>query len=89
MTVIRYSSEDATQDPHGNYVAYEDYARVWQPIATAPKDESRILVWRQGADIWIAEWRSEGLTAGRWWDGEDPRVYDNSPTHWMPLPKTP
>lgn len=57
----------------------------WQPIETAPKDDTEFLGWN-GASI-EKTWRG-------WHDGEKPvYVYADYwswlPTHWMPLPSPP
>jgi len=59
----------------------------WQPIETAPRDGSDIIVYRPkfdgdyipivGVDYWF-----KGYTWGR-------SRRDCQPTHWMPLPKPP
>ena len=63
----------------------------WQPIETAPKDGSTILVWfvPHGAlsvfwedDIWcISNQKCDPLPVRGYRTGED--------THWMPLPEPP
>ena len=69
----------------------------WQPIATAPKDETEI-------DLWMVD-RLAGLSwrqAGAWWDESRWVIMDDCgdvrevgcegiqvPTHWMPLPAPP
>ena len=58
----------------------------WQPIESAPKDGTRVLVW------W-PYWRSYPVSA-RWFNGEWDsycRLEGDSvgPTHWMPLPAPP
>lgn len=62
---------------------------VWQPIETAPKDGSQILMFAQpvsapdgrfGIGCFI-EWRGEGML----WDW----TWGFQPTHWMPLPAPP
>lgn len=64
----------------------------WQPIETAPKD---------GTDILLAAWEDDGSywnATGSWWidrffffygSGNDPIMLDFAPTHWMPLPPCP
>ena len=64
----------------------------WQPIATAPRDGTRILVLAPdlggisyyGVAQWAEkdEWRPETV-AGWFWS------YATRPTHWMPLPPPP
>ena len=63
----------------------------WQPIETAPKNETRILV--------CATLRGASLGSGRdvaiaWWDAHYEiwvTGFQNNPepTHWMPLPEPP
>jgi hypothetical protein len=55
----------------------------WQPIASAPKDETRVLLAKVGnPSLHTAFWRG-----GIWNCGGG--FYFNSPTHWMPLPNPP
>lgn len=59
----------------------------WQPIETAPKDNTPILVPTNAHSdgIVIVRWYTyNGLAAWRDWD-EDVHF----PTHWMPLPQPP
>ena len=65
----------------------------WQPIETAPKDATEILVWADGRGCAVVTWMVEGY-AGPTWQlthtgsyAEDSEVY--WPTHWMPLPEPP
>ncbi len=59
----------------------------WQPIATAPKDGTRILIYcKYGIGVRTGAWLDYGkgrmaftLIAGR----------DPDPTDWMPLPEPP
>ena len=72
----------------------------WQPIETAPKDGTSILVsngrWRDIA-YWAAFARFNNITdsmdVGPAWCGrdcDDPYYsYALDPTHWMPLPPPP
>lgn len=62
----------------------------WQPIATAPKDGTHVLVGIAGLD------RSTGEAYhanGAWftWDSatHTRTVYTTPPTHWLPLPPAP
>ena len=62
----------------------------WQPIETAPKD---------GTWIVICDGRHAGCFLAAYWDGDEEAPYkwftvDGSyhadfPTHWMPLPEPP
>ena len=61
----------------------------WQPIETAPRDETHVLVWTGGA-MTTAKYDLEF----DWWEivvpSEGYRESDCvSPTHWMPLPEPP
>ncbi len=59
----------------------------WQPIETAPKDGTQILVFGHGrfavAEFRSGEWRDMGDIG---WGGFYSEVL---PTHWMPLPAPP
>ena len=60
----------------------------WQPIETAPKDGTRVLVWRRDEDGYTH--RRVGVDhfnveIGKWWRSRR----DMYPTHWMPLPEAP
>lgn len=59
----------------------------WQPIKTAPKDETDILVWARGK-VHVAYY--DDLGCG-WLDAHDCGDYAGhlSATHWMPLPAPP
>jgi len=66
----------------------------WQPIGTAPKDGTRILVFDH--DTHIARWRKDTHTKRFHWllDDEDdvtstPAAPEVHPTHWQPLPPPP
>lgn len=57
----------------------------WQPIATAPKDESFVL-------LWWPHWSSRAVVGqcrfGAWSAEHFPTSWDDEPpTHWMPLPE--
>lgn len=60
----------------------------WQPIETAPRDGTPILVGCVGRGVLIATWYermkcfSEAITGTDLWGAK-------TPTHWMPLPPPP
>ena len=57
----------------------------WQPIATAPKDGTMVLVYS-------AAWGEVGVAYchGTWcWQHDEVGEIINEITHWMPLPKPP
>lgn len=58
----------------------------WQPIASAPRDGTRVLI--ADMDAWMA--------VARFWPGNMRWIEDaasgmtlNDPSHWMPLPPPP
>lgn len=64
----------------------------WQPIETAPKDGSELLLYHRAWGTLRGKWRDTGLEFGEQWTG----VYmmpgltaKDQPTHWMPLPDPP
>ncbi len=75
----------ACQDPEiptfCNRCGYE--REPWQPIETAPKDGTRILICDRGI-VEIAEWND--YYAWSLFYGESSTT---TPTHWQPLPAPP
>lgn len=66
----------------------------WQPIETAPKDETHILLWRPNGNSRHLPVIGFYSSWNRWWTtGEVDRFHDHvplwAPTHWMPLPAPP
>lgn len=70
----------------------------WQPIETAPKDGSWILVYEPGADepcVYVVQWGVPEWGGGpeTWVTialGPNPDTYNaEEATHWMPLPPPP
>lgn len=65
----------------------------WQPIETAPKDGTLILIYEKGGRIQVAKWLLDG--PGYCWCVQLTQVLsgDTYPTtdvtHWMPLPEPP
>lgn len=75
---------------------------TWQPIETAPRDGTKILVCRRFPfDCWhydVAKWAIKREHISGWAKkvGEYSERYDENwewfeirPTHWMPLPEPP
>ena len=58
---------------------------LWQPIATAPRDGTTILVYEPGF-FQTAAWESDEFRAG-WTNAYSSWLGDI--THWMPLPEGP
>ncbi len=62
----------------------------WRPIATAPKDGTRIFSYEppryeENKDLYVTvRWNGEG-----WDDAASDGEYGANPTHWMPLPTPP
>jgi hypothetical protein len=61
---------------------------TWEPIATAPKDRTRVICWGPNLAVAECEYRPEWYSdpAGWYRSNQSPRV---EPTHWMPLPEAP
>ena len=60
----------------------------WQPIETAPKDGTDVILWDPALDVGvtIGSW-SDYKKSGDWWmEGEQVTGF---PSHWMPLPEPP
>jgi hypothetical protein len=66
----------------------------WQPIETALKDGTEILVWDENFGIRRVQW-TEFFSGGGFWDTGYASEVDGDPidaneaTHWMPLPDPP
>ncbi len=72
----------------------------WQPIETAPKDGTPILVYCRFEKIVVADWGESSVWSNRktgqgmeWCysecEGEYNSRYTCEPTHWMLLPEPP
>ena len=65
----------------------------WQPIETAPKDNSAILVYVPMETIKLMATAFWDTVANEWrvaWTGiSNKPVKVGNPTHWMPLPERP
>ena len=85
---LAYSQNDAvTNKPLFEHPA--PIAPEWQPIATAPKDGTRVLI--RGDCVVVAGWEevigNEGVFG--WCIVNDAYMPEHIATHWMPLPKPP
>lgn len=59
----------------------------WQPIETAPRDQSDMLLWESGK-IHTAFWYGQGsLDRCGFYDSETEEILIRGATHWMPLPQ--
>jgi hypothetical protein len=67
----------------------------WQPIETAPKDGTRILVfakWMGGSEravVWWGPDARDNFSDGIWHAGFATTYVPEVVTHWMPLPEPP
>jgi hypothetical protein len=62
----------------------------WQPIESAPRDGTRILVWGKiFPEHAVACWRPKGVLMEGWESHPYSECDIVSPTHWMPLPDPP
>lgn len=71
----------------------------WQPIETAPKDGTQVLLCDGMWGPWVGWWGTHDGAPDNWWfvDLALPKTPDNlnswvvghGPTHWMPLPDPP
>lgn len=74
-----------------DWIGHDDGPEIrWQPISTAPKDGTHVLLWRGRAllvsKLVIGYWRqNQGwhTSLGHW------RFSEAIVTHWMPCPKGP
>jgi hypothetical protein len=72
------------------------WERSWQPIETAPKDGTRILLWDTD-EVVIAKWDDISTGGAKGWQIAVVNMHSNlnyyeaayNPTHWMPLPEPP
>lgn len=63
-------------------------AAQWQPIETAPKDKTVLVVSSYG-HVWSAVFQYVGPRAGERWESIGLGRLPFHPTHWMSLPKAP
>jgi hypothetical protein len=58
----------------------------WQPIDTAPKDMTEVIVFCGRKDICLGWYFAPSSRTFSW---KDENGKDIRPTHWMPLPELP
>jgi hypothetical protein len=67
--------------------------RTWQPIETAPKDGTNVLLITRKGNMATGLWQGSGPSEGWWLRGSaEPNCFFNGhygPTHWMQLPQAP
>lgn len=66
----------------------------WQPIETAPRDGTPVLIYAAGGDhhagVLIAFYEGQDATGDYWIVRDDgDRLWATNPTHWMSLPEAP
>ena len=59
----------------------------WQPIETAPKDGTGILVYTRNDNIYVVAY--DNYFSAPWRIRNDQGLNVSVPTHWMPLPAAP
>jgi hypothetical protein len=59
----------------------------WQPIETAPKDETAILIYTSRENMYVVSY--DDTFSAPWRIRNDDGLNEHVPTHWMPLPTAP
>ena len=60
---------------------------AWQPIATAPKDETEILVYTECGNMYVVSY--DDLFSAPWRIRNMEGINEHVPTHWQPIPQRP
>jgi len=82
-----WSLLDATQESLREHMQMVKQAEpAWQPIESAPKDGSEILLGHKDGSLAIGWWRARNPNQG-WTDGDSYAM--GWPTHWQPAPTPP
>ena len=59
----------------------------WQPLETAPKDGTEILVYTKCGSFYVVSY--DDVFSAPWRVRNDEGISEAAPTHWMPLPDAP
>jgi hypothetical protein len=62
---------------------------MWQPIETAPKDGTRILLLTGRTEVAVGRWLDNSHTRMPWAGWTTDLGPSSRATHWMPLPRPP
>ena len=95
-TTGSWNSEKATFSgpPETEYI-HADLVLTWQPIETAPKDGTKIILRCDDVVVAPCYWQPAGVISESafWlWEAPEHRLWMETvegPTHWMPLPQVP
>lgn len=80
--------EADTLELHPKFDAAEkDAVMEWQPIETAPKDGTEILVHTRYGNFYVVGY--DDVFSAPWRVRNDEGLTETAPTHWMPLPPPP
>ena len=84
----------AEDDDRAAIAAWNGRADDWQPIATAPRDGTEVLIRCSCTGMWVVSWVVDVSREWMGWcvdDGKsDPYpLRGRQPTHWRPLPEGP
>lgn len=63
--------------------------RGWQPIESAPKDGTSIIVCSDTGNVWCNVKWEKRPRAGERWEHFTLGAIRFTPTYWMPIPKAP
>lgn len=90
----QYWLRDVAREQARAAMAQIEVASPWQPIETAPRDGTPILVFygeRIGMDrYYVRYWdRGDWATDKEGWVDHWRQIRPEQPTHWMPLPMPP
>ena len=61
---------------------------MWQPIATAPKDGTKLRLKESSGLEYVGWWDRANMFRG-WSINDRDVVFEDFVTHWMPLPASP